>query len=247
MMFNLKELEFNKKRAAQNLCNSEFYHFICADIIERIHGLKGNFDNILVINAPLQDKIKNLITEYFPQSNVKFISLYGNTIGFEKYDMIIFPFGLHWFFDVQSFLQEIRKSLNANGIFIANFAGGGSLQNLRRKLIEVESLSSANHAPHIIPFIRFDDMVPLLQQAGYTENIIDMEPLELIYDSPLALMKDLKKYGESNVLRVRAAYAVNKNMYHELKRSSENPFIDQVNLITFISSINKGSIKLISR
>lgn len=244
-MFNLKELEFNKKRAIQNLFNSEFYNFICADIIERISGLKGNFDNILVINAPIQDKIKNLITECFPRSNVKFISLYGNTLGLEKYDMIIFPFGLHWFFDVQNFLQAIRRSLTANGIFIANFAGGGSLQQLRRKLIEVESLFSANHTPHIIPFIRFDDMVPLLQQAGYTENIIDMEPLELIYDSPLALMKDLKKYGEGNVLRARATYAINKNMYHELKRSSENPFIDQVNLITFISSINKGSIKLI--
>lgn len=243
-MFNLKVLEFNKKRAAQNLRNSEFYHFICEDIIERIKGLKGNFNNILVINAPIQDKIKSLITECFPQSNVKFISLYCNTLGLEKYDMIIFPFGLHWFFDVQNFLQEIRKLLAANCIFIANFAGGGSLQHLRRKLIEVEGLSCTNHTPHIIPFIRFDDMVPLLQQAGYIENIIDMEPLELIYDSPLALMKDLKKYGESNILRARATYAVNKNMYHELQRKTENPFIDQVNLITFISSTNKGSIKL---
>lgn len=244
-MFNLKELEWNKKRAAQNLCNSEFYHFICEDIIERISGLKGNFDNILVINAPIQDKIHTLLAERFPKSNVKFVSLYENKLESEKYDMIISPFGLHWFFDVQNFLQEIRKLLNANGIFIANFPGGGSLQNLRHKLIEVESLFEANHTPHIIPFIRFDDMVPLLQQAGYAENIIDMESLELIYDSPLALMQDLKKYGESNILRTRSTYAINKNMYQELKRTTEKSFIDNVNLIIFISSINKGAIKLL--
>ena len=244
-MFNLKELELNKKRAAQNLGNSDFYHFICEDIVERISGLKGNFDNIIVINAPIQDKIQNLLTERFPKSNVKFVSLYENKLEPEKYDIIISPFGLHWFFDVQNFLQEIRKLLTANGIFIANFPGGGSLQNLRRKLIEAESLFGAHHTPHIIPFIRFDDMVPLLQQAGYAENIIDMEPLELIYDSPLALMQDLKKYGESNILRTRATYALNKNMYQELKRMTEKSFIDQVNLITFISSINKGAIKLL--
>lgn len=244
-MFNLKELELNKKRAAQNLCNSEFYRFVCEDIIERISDLKGNFNNILVINAPIQDKIHNLLAERFPKSNVEFVSLYENKLAPGKYDMIIFPFGLHWFFDVQNFLRTIRELLTANGIFIANFAGGGSLQNLRWKLIEAESLFGANHTPHIIPFIRFDDMVPLLQQAGYAENIIDMEPLELIYDSPLALMKGLKKYGDSNVLRSRATYGISKNMYQELQRMTEDSFMDQVNLITFISSVRKGTIKLL--
>lgn len=244
-MFNLKELELNKKRAAQNLGNSEFYHFICKDIIERISDIKGNFDNILVINAPIRDKMQSLIEKRFMQSNVRFISVYNNKLESAKYDMIIFPFGLHWCFDVQNFLREIKNSLTENGIFIANFAGGGSLQNLRRKLIEVESLCATNHTPHIIPFIRFDDMVLLLQQAGYSENIIDMELLELIYQSPLALMRDLKKYGDSNILRARANYAVNKKIYHELNRITEKSFMDQVNLITFISAINKGTIKLL--
>ncbi|MCP5369341.1 MAG: hypothetical protein H6909_01435 [Rickettsiaceae bacterium] len=244
-MFNLKELEFNKIKAAPHLVNSEFYNFICQDIIERISSLKGDFKNILVINAPIHDKIQQLLIENFIQSQIKFENLYGNQLGSKKYDLIIFPFGLHWFSNVQIFLQDIKQLLTKNGIFIANFAGGGTLHNLRRKLIEVEGLCSVNHTPHIIPFIRFDDMVPLLQQAGYVENIIDMESLELIYDSPFHLMKDLKKYGDNNILTHRSFYSINKNMYCELKHKSEIDFTDYVNLITFISSSTKGAIKLL--
>ena len=89
--------------------------------------------------------------------------------------------------------------------------------------------------------------MPLLQQAGFAENIIDMETLELEHDSALDLMKMLQNIGESNALQCSISYSINKKMYEELKQPAEKLFTDQINLITFVSTPTKSSIKLKSK
>ena len=164
----------------------------------------------------------------------------------QNFDLILFPFGLHWIADIQHFLRQIYNILAKDGVFICNFAGGGSLSNLRLKLIETESKYSNNHYPHISPFIQFQHAAPLLQQAGFNENIIDLETIELEYDSPLKLMKALKNCGESNVME-NISHSITKNMYQELKKKEVGNFIDIVNLITCVSTPTKQSIKLFEK
>jgi NADH dehydrogenase [ubiquinone] 1 alpha subcomplex assembly factor 5 len=242
-MFDLKKLERNKKKYQQKIQDSSFFQFINNDLIDRIQPIDRDFKEILIIQPSIERLLTLPLKEKYPNHNLSITHQYTN-LQKNKFDLIIFPMGLHWVSDVQGFLHNTHQALQKDGILVSNFPGGGSLNKLRYKLIEIESINSKPHTPHISPFIQFEQVVPLLQQARFVENIIDMEKLELEYDSALDLMKTLKIIGESNALQSSIPYSINKKMYQELKNSTEKLFTDQINLITFVSSPTKSSIKL---
>jgi ubiquinone/menaquinone biosynthesis C-methylase UbiE len=159
------------------------------------------------------------------------------------FDLIVFSFGLHWINDVPNFLIKIKDLLNPEGIFIANFVGSNSLKSLRSQLIGVETQFSYPHSPHISPFIHFNHITPLLQQSGFKEIIVDYEDIELEYKSPFALMKEIQNIGESNSLIKTANYSISRAMLASL-RNAPAPFYDKINLISFIASRNKNSLRL---
>ena len=160
-----------------------------------------------------------------------------------SFDLIVYSLGLHWINDVQYFLSNIRTFLKPDGIFIGNFVGGGSLKNLRKSLIDAEIVSNFKHSSHISPFIHFDHCPMLLSQAGFNEIIVDYENIELKFDNPLALMREIKNIGESNSLNASHNYAISKKMFY-LLQNYKGSFEDNINLISFIASPNKNSIRL---
>ncbi|GAB4165993.1 MAG: methyltransferase domain-containing protein [Rickettsiaceae bacterium] len=244
-MFNIDRLNNNRVKRQALIDSSPFYEFICADLIDRLKPIDRQFAEVMLISPPCEERFHSALSGLYPacnivSKNIKDIDQSNN----RKFDLVVFSMGLHWVSDVQSFLKLVRGSLLENGIFICNFTGGGSLGNLRRKLIEVESNFACKHSMHISPFIQFEHMTPLLQQAGFTENIIDMEAVELEYDSALLLMKAIQSAGESNSLVNGVTYSITKDMYYELQRKRDTHFTDTINLITFISSPTRQSIKL---
>jgi SAM-dependent methyltransferase len=245
-MFDLKKLEQKKEKSKQQIQDSSFFRFINNDLIDRIQPINRDFKEILIIKPSIESLLSSPLKKQYPNHNLTITHQYTN-LPKNKFDLIIFPMGLHWVSDVQSFLHTAHQSLQKDGILVSNFPGGGSLNKLRYKLIEVESTNSKAHTPHISPFIQFEQVVPLLQQAGFAENIIDMETLELEHDSALDLMKMLQNIGESNALQCSISYSINKKMYEELKQPAEKLFTDQINLITFVSTPTKSSIKLKSK
>lgn len=160
-----------------------------------------------------------------------------------SFDLIAYSLGLHRINDVQRFLSNIRTFLKPDGIFIGNFVGGDSLRNLRKSLIDAEIASDFKHSPHISPFIHFDHVPMLLSQAGFAEVIVDYENISLKFDNPLALMREIKNIGESNSLNAGHNYAISKKMF-SLLQNYTNGFEDNINLISFIASPNKNSIRL---
>ena len=167
-----------------------------------------------------------------------------NIARFEQgFDLIIFSFGMHWINDVPNFLIKIKDLLKPEGIFIANLAGGNSLKNLRSQIVEVEAKLNQIHSPHISPFIHFDHITPLFQQAGFKEIIVDYENIDLEYQNPYALMKMIKNIGESNSMAKSANYSISQKMLASLK-NAPSPFYDKISLISFLASKNKKSIKL---
>ena len=213
-MFDDNFIQKNKSR--DYLKNSEFFKFIYMDLIDRTNFIKNNKSETLWINQ-----------NNFHQLNF----IQNNSI-----DYIYFPFGMHWVSDVPKFLSNIKSLMTKNGIFICNFAGGGSLLNLRKTLYLAHETTNTNQFPHISPFIRFEDVTSLLAQAGFIENIVDREEITFEYDSAILFMKALKNAGESNALKNRTHYSLNKEIYQYLNKKDFDPFIDQVNLITIVAS-----------
>lgn len=243
-MFDLEKLEKNREKSINVIQASSFHKFIHEDIIDRLDPLDKTFDEILIIKPAIEEIITEHLEVVSKNSNIQYITNLDVDLPKKKFDLIIFPLGFHWINDVKSFLDQIKLILKDNGIFICSFPGGGSLRNLRRKLIELEISNKVAHTAHISPFIQLEHITPLLGQSGFVETIIDMEPLELEHNSALDLMKAIKNHGEANILKASAGYSITKKMYQDLKNTEEETFSDYINLITFIAAPKKNTIKL---
>lgn len=245
-MFNISRVDRNRINSEYRIHESPFYKFICQDLIDRLAMLDINFNKILLINPILEELFVKELGILYPNHNLTIIRSINEIDSLkEEFDLIIFPFGMHWVSDVQKFLKQIYGIINDTGMFISNFLGGDTLSKLRRVLINLEHEFSKTFVPHISPFIQFEHINPLLQQAGFTENVTDMEALELEYETPLLLMKALKDGGQANAIEDGISYSITRNMYKQLGMSGVDPFIDNINLISFISTKTKRSIKLV--
>lgn len=243
-MFDRRKLFKNIEKNLENIADSEFFNFVKADMLERLELLDKKCERILIIRDH-EDYIASRISDKFAPSQV--IALEDEEKIHEcegQYDMIVFPFGLQWTNKVQEFLQECANKLKHNGLLMCNFCGGGTLSGLRRLFYNLEDAANLPHAPHIAPMIKFDQVASLLQQAGFAENIVDMEKFDLEFDSPLALIKAIKNTAQSNILSQSPGYSITKKMYQKLSEPIVSKFIDNVNLITFLSAKEKNSIKL---
>lgn len=243
-MFDIHKLSKNRQKVQNFLQDSPFHKFLQKDLIERLSIIDKTFKNVLILNSPNPLILKKFLKIKSSKVNIilndftKIDSING------KFDLIIFPFTMHWVDDIPKFLTQIKAFLNDDGIFICNFIGAGSIMNLRKKLIEIESIYQKKHIPHISPFVNFDQMSSILQHAGFEENIIDMENIEFEYDSAIDWMKAIKKAGESNILTNGISYSITKKIYNSLKQQSEKTFKDKINLISFISAKIKNNINL---
>jgi len=242
------------------MTKDSFFKDSTNDIIERLDLIDKNFANILHLECH-DGLLTDLLTKHYRKSIIVSTNPYQLNYNeeaffdkhpslFANFDLIIFTLGLHWIDEVQSFLAQIKLMLKPDGIFIGNFLGGNSLKALRRKFIEAEIATNRPHFQHISPFIHFDHVAPLLSQAGFAEIIVDYEIIQLNYKSPLDCIRELKNIGKpmGRLLACQNAkynthYTISKQMLAILNDDT-NIFTEEINIISFISSPNKNSIKL---
>ena len=261
-----KVLKFHD-RAAANIAQSSFFKSAAQDLIDRLEIIDKDYLRILNVGCrselPLQLKThfkeaKIIVTDISQtvlsafdydhkfaldeENIVELLPQFIPDLTSKYFDLISFPLGLHKINDVQNFLQQTSYLLRDDGIFIGNFIGGESLKSLRYKLFEAEEKARLPHYPHIAPFIHFDHVVMLLQNAGFAEIIVDYENIDLEFQSPIKLMYALKEAGESNVLADIANYSLPKKVYSAL--AIVNTFFDRLQLISFTASKSKNTIKL---
>jgi hypothetical protein len=107
---------------------------------------------------------------------------------------------LHWVNDLPGCLTQIRRTLKPEGLFLATMLGGETLKELRQSLAKAEVAIDGGLSPRVSPFADVKDAGNLLQRAGFTLPVADMETIFVSYPDPLKLMKDLRAMGESNAI-----------------------------------------------
>ncbi len=121
----------------------------------------------------------------------------------ESFDLIISVLGLHWVNDLPGALIQIRHALKPDGLFLGAFLGGATLSELRSALIEAELAEEGGASPRVAPFAELRDAGGLLQRAGFALPVADADRIAVTYPDALALMRELRAMGESNVLIAR--------------------------------------------
>lgn len=115
-------------------------------------------------------------------------------------DLVVSALALQFVNDLPGALIQIRRALKPDGLLLAAMVGGESLNELREAFAEAESEVEGGISPRVSPFADVRDLGGLLQRAGFALPVIDSDRLTVRYDSPLALMQDLRAMGATNIL-----------------------------------------------
>ncbi|MEQ8196215.1 MAG: methyltransferase domain-containing protein [Rhodospirillales bacterium] len=120
-----------------------------------------------------------------------------------SFDLVISCLSLHWVNDLPGTLAQIRRTLKPDGLFLAALLGGETLKELRQTLNEAEIAEEGGLSPRVSPFADVRDAGNLLQRAGFTLPVADLDTLTVSYPHALKLMADLRGMGESNAVAER--------------------------------------------
>lgn len=121
-----------------------------------------------------------------------------------SFDLVVANLSLHWVNDLPGALIQLRRAMKPDGLLLASLPLLGTLDELRRALMEAEAELSGGVSPRVSPFPELRDCAGLLQRAGFSSPVADQEEIALLYANPLALLRDLQAAGERNAIRERS-------------------------------------------
>ncbi|MBX9592061.1 MAG: methyltransferase domain-containing protein [Hyphomonadaceae bacterium] len=118
-------------------------------------------------------------------------------------DLVVSGLALHLVNDLPGTLLQVRRALKPDGLLLAAMLGGTTLHELRTALLAAEEELEGGASPRVAPFADVRDLGALLQRAGFALPVADAETVTVTYAHPLALMRELRAMGATNVLRQR--------------------------------------------
>jgi SAM-dependent methyltransferase len=195
-----------------------FLHDLAADEIEeRLAEVNRRFTDIAVVTAH-----PAVWRERFPQAHlVPDDDLLDLTPG--AHDLVIHALGLHWANDPVGQLVQARRALRPDGLLLCVSFGGRTLAELRVALAEAEVALSGGLSPRVLPMGEIRDLGALLQRAGLALPVADSVLQTVTYESPMALLRDLRAMGETNAMTDRARRTP-KRLFAEAERVYSSTF-----------------------
>lgn len=106
--------------------------------------------------------------------------------------------------DLPGALALIRRALRPDGLFLAAFAGAGSLARLRQAMRAGEEAECLGPSPRIHPQIDVRAAGDLLVRAGFALPVVDRDVVEVRYRALDALVADLRAMAATNILARRS-------------------------------------------
>ena len=105
-------------------------------------------------------------------------------------DLVVSTLGLHWTNDVVGALIQMRRALRPDGLLLAAFLGGATLNELRQALTQAEDELWGGAGSRVSPFADSADAAGLLQRAGFALPVADVDRVTVRYEHPLKLIAD---------------------------------------------------------
>jgi SAM-dependent methyltransferase len=120
-----------------------------------------------------------------------------------SFDLVVSGLALQFVNDLPGTLAQIRHALKPDGLLLAALLGGRTLVELRQAFLAAEEQVEGGVSPRVVPFADVQDLGRLLQRAKFAMPVVDCDVTTVSYQSPLALMHDLRAMGATNPLSAR--------------------------------------------
>lgn len=122
-------------------------------------------------------------------------------------DLVWSNLALHWHPQPDRVFAEWRRVLRVEGLLMFSCFGPDTFTEVRSAFAGVDLF------PHALPFVDMHDFGDQLVEAGFSTPVLDMEKITVTYDTPQALLADVRAFGGNPLagrrpgLLGRAAYA----------------------------------------
>lgn len=144
----------------------------------------------------------------------------------ESFDLIVSVLSLHAVNDLPGALVQIRRALKPDGLFLAALFGGETLSELRLAFAAAEAETLGGVSPRVAPFADVRELGALLQRAGFTLPVADVERTSVKYRDLSRLFADLRRLGETNALKGRRTSLLSRRTLEQLVREYASRFSD---------------------
>ena len=178
---------------------------VAADMRERLAAVLRDFKNVAEVGTH-GDQVGRVLAERFdhyaridlPERESEPLS-----VGAESLDLVISALAFQFVNDLPGVLVQIRRALRPDGLLMAAMIGGDTLTELRQSFAAAEAEIEGGVSPHVAPFADLRDVGALLQRAGFSLPVTDVDRIVVRYDNAFGLMQDLRRMGATNILTER--------------------------------------------
>jgi malonyl-CoA O-methyltransferase len=110
-------------------------------------------------------------------------------LGPNSLDLVWSNLALHWHPQPDRVFAEWRRVLRVDGLLMFSNFGPDTFRELR------SAFAAMDETPHSLPFVDMHDFGDQLVEAGFTTPVMDMEQITVTYDTPQALLADVRAFG----------------------------------------------------
>jgi malonyl-CoA O-methyltransferase len=104
-------------------------------------------------------------------------------------DLLWSNLALHWHPQPDRVFAEWRRALRVDGLLMFSNFGPDTFTELRA------AFAAIDETPHTLPFVDMHDFGDQLVEAGFSTPVMDMERITVTYDTPAALLADVRALG----------------------------------------------------
>jgi SAM-dependent methyltransferase len=175
---------------------------VAGDMAERLHAVLREFSDVAdvwtpgeVLRPPVRDRFSSVTHLGLGDCEQEALPFAP-----ESLDLVVSALAFQFVNDLPGVLAQLRRALKPDGLLLAAMIGGDTLIELRQAFAAAEAECEGGVSPRVAPFADLREIGGLLQRAGFALPVTDVDRLVARYDSALALMRDLRAMGATNVL-----------------------------------------------
>lgn len=216
LVFDRSTLRKRQRRAQADTPETFLLDRVSADLLDRLEAVTRRFETAADIGTP-GTAVADALTRHarvgrvlalrslpLPDGGESVATIVGDeeALPFRdgSLDLAVSALALQFVNDLPGTLAQIRRALRPDGLFLAAMLGGDTLTELRQAFTIAEAEESDGVSPRVVPFADVRALGGLLQRAGFALPVADVDRIIVRYDTPFALMSDLRRMAATNVL-----------------------------------------------
>ena len=203
LLFDQQLQLLRRNRAARHGLRTFLHERAADDLLDRLIYVRRNFAQSLVIgcpSGPLREKLAKVAGDVAFLDNIED----ADTAWLGRFNLCILIGTIDTANDVPLMLRLIQAMMARDALFAGAFVGNDSFPVLRAAMLAADQAAGHGAAPRVHPRIDAASVAPLLQDAGFTMPVVDLDRVRLRYRRFADLIADLRGMGATNILTRRS-------------------------------------------